>query len=133
VTAASPRATTLPRRRIMVVDDDRDIRESLRRLLEEEGFDVQTCPDGLRALEALRAAGGDRPDLVILDLMMPVMDGWQFRVRQRADPGLADIPVLAISAGVRAKAAGVAANAYLEKPFRAEAFLREVTRVLRAA
>jgi CheY-like chemotaxis protein len=117
----------------MVVEDDRDIRESLRRLLEEEGFEVSTCPDGQRALETLQAPGGARPDLVVLDLMMPVMDGWQFRARQRADPGLAGIPVLAISANTNLKAEGVDATAFLGKPFRAVDFLRAVTRVLRAS
>ena len=118
------------RRTIMVVEDDSDIRESLSHLLQEEGFAVQSCADGKCALDVLQVGEGARPELVVLDLMMPIMDGWEFRMKQRADPGLADIPVLAISADGTPKAAVIHADAYLKKPFRAEDFLHEVARVL---
>jgi CheY-like chemotaxis protein len=133
MSAASLHGAAEQRQSIMVVEDDRDIRESLRRLLEEEGFAAPGFPDGQCALDALRGATADRPELVVLDLMMPVMDGWEFRAQQRADPGLADIPVLAISASTSSKALAVQADAYLRKPFRADDFLREVTRVLLAS
>jgi CheY-like chemotaxis protein len=133
MSATSLQGAAAQRRTIMVVEDDRDIRESLRRLLEEEGFAAPSFPDGHAALEALSGPGGDRPELVVLDLMMPVMDGWEFRARQRADPGLADIPVLAISASASSKVLAVQADAYLRKPFRADDFLHEVTRVLLAS
>src|SRR3954447_13296865 len=82
------------RRRILVVEDDQEILGTLSGLLEEEGYEVQSVVDGRDALHRLR--GGLAPELIILDLMMPGMDGWEFRTIQRADPALADIPVVAI-------------------------------------
>src|SRR6266496_6722379 len=82
--------------RILLVEDDRSIRDVLRAILEEEGYAVTTAENGRRALEHLRSGGA--PDLIVLDLRMPIMDGWQFRAMQKADPVLATIPVLAVSA-----------------------------------
>jgi CheY-like chemotaxis protein len=80
----------------LVVDDDVHIRESLSEYLQEEGFDVRSASHGLEALEVARR--GPRPDVIVLDLLMPVMDGWDFRAAQLASPDLADIPVVVISA-----------------------------------
>jgi CheY-like chemotaxis protein len=79
---------------VLVVDDDRDIRESLRDLLEHEGYRVRMAADGAEAVAAMEE---EPPCLVILDLMMPVMDGWAFRTQQLADPRLAAIPVVILS------------------------------------
>lgn len=81
---------------VLVVDDDDDIREALRDLLETEGYRVVCADNGREALDALR--GGVHPCIILLDLMMPVMDGWQFRTEQKRDPKLAKIPVVAITA-----------------------------------
>lgn len=81
---------------VLVVDDDQDIRESLRDVLEDQGYVVATAANGADALEQLR--GGLRPAIVLLDLMMPVMDGWTFRQHQLADPDLAHIPVILVTA-----------------------------------
>lgn len=80
---------------VLVVEDDHDVRETLADALREEGYRVGSAENGLAALEFLRT---HTTQLVLLDLMMPVMDGWQFRTRQLADPALAHVPVVVISA-----------------------------------
>ena len=85
-----------PAESILVVDDDDDIRQTLATLLEAQGYDVNIAVDGADALRSL----GDRPlpDVILLDLGMPNVDGREFRRRQRLDPRLANIPVIIISA-----------------------------------
>jgi two-component system NtrC family sensor kinase len=117
-------------RRVLVIEDDSAIRTAVCELLEEEGFEVSTCEQGQAALQTLRD-GRPLPDLIILDLMMPVMDGWDFRVKQRTDPALADIPVVAISADGSPKARAIHADAYLSKPFSAEELLLRIDQILR--
>jgi CheY-like chemotaxis protein len=86
-------------RSVLIVDDDEDIRESLIGCLEGEGYRPMAAPNGRLALELL--AGLDSPPcLIVLDLMMPVMDGRSFREEQLRSPALADIPVVLISAYV---------------------------------
>jgi CheY-like chemotaxis protein len=82
---------------VLVVDDDPDIRESLREVLEDEGYDVACVGNGREALDHLKAAK-PRPCVILLDLMMPVMDGWQFRREQKLDADIADIPLVVITA-----------------------------------
>ena len=82
--------------RVLIADDDRDVRESLTILLEMHGHSVVQAWNGRDALERLHS--GPRPSLILLDLMMPVMDGWQFRRAQLGDPAVAPIPVVVISA-----------------------------------
>jgi signal transduction histidine kinase len=113
---------------VLVVEDDRDIRETLSGLLAEEGYSVDACANGLEALTHLRA--GRLADVILLDLMMPVMDGWQFRVLQKRDPALASIPVLALSADGTPKAEAIDAAAYLTKPVSYEALLAALERIL---
>lgn len=81
---------------VLLVEDDLPIRDSLGEALTEEGFDVSTAGNGAEALERLRS--GRRPSVIVLDLMMPVMDGWDFRQQQLGDPALRDIPVVVVSA-----------------------------------
>ena len=81
---------------VLIVDDDPAIRDGLRVLLETKGHAVTTAANGAEALAALRA--GLRPCLIVLDLMMPVQDGIQFREAQRRDTAIADIPVVILSA-----------------------------------
>ena len=82
---------------ILVVDDDPDIRESLREVLEDEGYEVACVGNGREALDHLKAASPP-PCVILLDLMMPVMDGWQFRREQKQNPAIADIPLIVITA-----------------------------------
>jgi signal transduction histidine kinase len=114
--------------RVLVVDDDDDIRGSLSDLLREDGFEVEGAADGDQALARLRAA--PVPDLILLDLVMPVKDGWQFRTEQRQDPSIAAIPVVAMSADDSAKAAAIDADHYLKKPFDYPILLETVRRVV---
>ncbi len=102
---------------ILVIDDDSELRESLALLLALKGYEVVTARDGREALETLQ--GGPRPCLIVLDLMMPEMDGLQFRRLLLEDPMLATIPVVLCSghptAPHLAKQLGVVAC--FEKPF----------------
>jgi signal transduction histidine kinase len=100
--------------RLLLVEDDASIRVTLAEMLTDEGYVVTTATHGREALDMLRLA--PPPDAIVLDLMMPVMDGWEFRVEQRADPLLAGIPLLAMSADLSAKARAIAADAYVRKP-----------------
>jgi CheY-like chemotaxis protein len=113
---------------ILVVDDDDDVRESIRCVLAEEGYNVACASDGAEALDHLRT--GSRPDLILLDMMMPRMDGSQFRAAQLEDPALATIPVVLVTADAhgqeRIKTMG--AFAYLKKPVRLEQLLEIVER-----
>jgi CheY-like chemotaxis protein len=80
---------------VLIVDDDEAIRESLSEFLTDEGFDVETASNGREAIDLL--ASGLRPCAILLDLMMPVMDGWDFRAEQLRSPAFADIPVALVS------------------------------------
>jgi CheY-like chemotaxis protein len=87
----------------------------LGRFLELEGFPVRLAANGKLALDSLH--DGERPCLIILDLMMPVMNGWQFREVQRTDPDLAKIPVVVVTAaGARDEIPAISADAWLPKP-----------------
>ncbi|HEY5451481.1 MAG TPA: response regulator [Polyangia bacterium] len=81
---------------MLVVDDDSAVRTALKELFETEGYDVAVAANGRAALNQLRV--GVRPCVVLLDLMMPVMDGWDFRTEQLKDPALKDIPVFILTA-----------------------------------
>jgi CheY-like chemotaxis protein len=85
-----------PSRRVLIVEDDSAIRGALTDALQDEGFDVATAANGRQALERLR--GGPLPAAIVLDLMMPVMDGWDFRNAQLQDPRLRQIPVVVVTA-----------------------------------
>jgi signal transduction histidine kinase len=116
------------RGRVLVVEDDEDSRAMMRPLLEREGYEVSFAENGREALWQL--FNGDLPDIIVLDLRMPVMDGWEFRALQKKDPKLSLIPVLAVSADSGAKAASISADAYLRKPLDAPELLGTIERVL---
>jgi CheY-like chemotaxis protein len=101
---------------ILVVEDDPDIRETLAQILEEEGYRPIIAENGLEALHRLEE--GPRPRMILLDLMMPIMDGWQFREEQRKNPEFATIPVIVISAdgNVRQNAIKIGADGHIRKP-----------------
>jgi CheY-like chemotaxis protein len=83
---------------IMIVEDDDDIRSCLTECLEAEDFTVLTASNGRTALEVLKVLN-EKPELILLDLMMPVMSGWEFLEVKAQEPQLADIPVVVMSAG----------------------------------
>jgi CheY-like chemotaxis protein len=109
-----------PNQAILVVDDDETLRSTVRDILTEEGYSVRDAPDGSVGLNMLRAQPG-RFGLVLLDLMMPRTTGWEFRLEQREDPAIADIPVVVLSASVNVNRDGlpvdVTPDAFLPKPF----------------
>jgi CheY-like chemotaxis protein len=109
---------------VLVVDDDRDIRESLRELLAETGYQVATAENGRSALDQLRA--GLRPGVILLDLMMPVMDGMAFRSEQLADPALCTLPVVLITAAGRPATDALRSVTVLHKPLRMRQVLTAV-------
>jgi CheY-like chemotaxis protein len=100
---------------VLLAEDDVEIRDILQDLLEAEGYDVVPAGHGRQALEFLEGVrGGKLPDLVVLDLMMPLVDGVQVLKAMKGDPVLAAIPVVVLSAVVRERPAGAAA--FLRKP-----------------
>jgi len=112
-------------RRILVVEDDADLRESVAQSLIEEGYSVEVAGDGRAALAALGRGGAD---LVLLDLMMPVMSGWEFREKQRSTPAFAHIPVVVMSATSTLEAAAIEAADLLPKPLSLAELLSMVRR-----
>ena len=105
-----------PARGILIVEDDDTVRAALKTLLEGEGYSVACAADGREALDRLRQA--EPPALILLDLVMGGMDGWQFRREQELDPALAAIPVVVVSAtaDLARSAASLGAAGYLHKP-----------------
>jgi signal transduction histidine kinase len=127
MTAASPPGKGRASRKILLVEDDDDLREVLTEALERRGHQVVAVSDGRLALEQMASVA---PHVVVLDLMMPNMDGWQFRLEQRKDPRLADVPVVAISASNSAKAGAIDADLYLQKPLETETLLNAIDDVV---
>lgn len=111
---------------VLVVDDDDAIRESLVDILTDEGHPAFGVANGQQALEYLRKE--HRPCVILLDLMMPIMDGASFRANQLKDPQLSGIPVAVITAAGPRAASGVPAEAVLAKPLRVESVLDVVSR-----
>jgi CheY-like chemotaxis protein len=121
-------STAKERGDVMVVEDDYAIRETLRELLEEEGYRVTQASNGAEALARLRAMTA--PRLILLDLMMPVMDGWEFRRAIRGDERLAHVPVIILSAdhALEQKVSNLSVQGYLPKPFELDDLLQAVER-----
>ncbi len=118
----------MPKPRVLVVDDDRAVRESLRRSLEFNGYDVSLAADGAEALAGLsRASQGNAPDVVVMDVMMPRLDGIEATRALRSAGN--DVPILVLTArdavGDRVEGLDAGADDYLTKPFAlAELFAR---------
>ncbi len=119
--------------KILVVDDERAVRESLRRALELEGYQVELAEDGERALE--QVAGPSAPDAVILDVLMPGIDGLEVCRRLRADDNVVPVLMLTARAEVDSRVAGLDAGAddYLPKPFALAELLARMRALLRRA
>lgn len=110
---------------ILLAEDDCDLREAMADTLQDSGYSVAAVANGLECLEWLREAERP-PSLILLDLMMPVMDGWQFRIEQLKDPRLAAIPVVILSA---MESPALSANVpYLKKPVKVQPLLDVVAR-----
>jgi CheY-like chemotaxis protein len=119
-------ANTETARPVMIVEDDHDIREAMKLLLETEGYAVATAANGEEALQVLHS--GIVPCLILLDLMMPKMDGFQFRRDQLREPTLARIPVAVYSGHYDPTeyAPFLRAAAYLHKPLETDTVLKIV-------
>ncbi|HEY6214254.1 MAG TPA: response regulator [Vicinamibacterales bacterium] len=110
---------------ILVVDDDAGSRNALADLLRDEGYSVAAVAGGEEALAFLRQS--PQPQLIVMDLMMPGLDGWDFRHEQKRDPKLAAIPIVAVSAAGKLPDA----DAQFRKPLNVEQFLETVRRYVR--
>lgn len=121
--SAEPRLVSL-----LIVDDDDDIRDSLAELLSLKGYSVATAANGAEALALLEDV---RPQLILLDLSMPIMSGYQFRAEQRARPAIAHIPIVVMSAADNAveKARDMDSLATLTKPIPFERLAAVIARV----
>jgi CheY-like chemotaxis protein len=119
--------------RVLVIEDDDDIREVMQEALVSEGYRVDVARDGLEALGQLEAR--TQPPVILLDMMMPRMDGEAFLKALRGRPALADAPVIVISgnAAAREKARQLAAAACLVKPFELDELLSVIRRLVRSA
>jgi signal transduction histidine kinase len=120
-----------PRGRLLVVDDDAELRGLLAEVLGEAGFSVVEACNGKEALAVLRSEPA--PDAILLDLMMPVMDGWEFRAAQKLEPHLAATPVVVMTADMSPQAQTVDAALLVKKPFDLRTLLEGVDRVLDGA
>jgi CheY-like chemotaxis protein len=114
---------------VLVVEDDRDVRDAILEVLEDNAYHAVPASNGQEGLQALRTAG-NKPCLILLDLMMPVLDGWGFRAAQRGDQELGAIPVVVLTAHASAQqtAEEMQAAGFLKKPLRLEALLDTVQR-----
>lgn len=113
----------IAKRMILVVEDDPFIRSAISELLRDEGYRVREAEDGQKALESLR--GNEAPGLILLDLMMPNVDGYRFREIQMAEKLHLDVPVVVLSAHVSSKSEfdRIQGQSFLRKPFEIEKVL----------
>ncbi len=123
-----------PARKILIVEDERDILELVTHYLEKEGYRVRSAADGPAGLSAARA---ERPDVIILDLMLPGMDGLELCRKLRADPGSGVVPVIMLTAKAeetdRIVGLELGADDYLTKPFSPKELVARVKALLRRA
>ena len=119
---------------VLLVDDYQDAREMYREYLQCHGFDVVEASNGM---DALRRAVDASPDIILMDLSLPVMDGWEATRRLKADPRTSAIPVVALTgydqSGMREGAAPALCNAVLTKPCLPEDLVKEIRHVLGAS
>jgi two-component system, chemotaxis family, chemotaxis protein CheY len=113
-----------PEKRVLLVEDDLDARDVLQDLLEDEGFDVVPAANGKQAIDYLTLDMEDGADLVILDLMMPMISGWEVLEKMTDDNRLAHIPVLVLSAVTTSKPSR--AQGFLRKPFALETLVNAI-------
>lgn len=119
---------------VLVVEDQEDNRQILRDLLGNAGFDLVEAENGEQALAALAIR---RPDLILMDIQLPIMDGYEATRRIRADPEMKSIPIIAVTSyaltGDEAKALAAGCNAYVTKPYSPRALLAKVREYIRPA
>ncbi len=122
-----------PNKRVLVIEDDANILLSLEFVLEREGYEVRTATSGRHGLATMRR---DRPDLVILDLMLPDLSGYEVCERARGEPELAKTPILILTARAqdaeRQNGLQSGASEYLTKPFRVSDLIHRVAQLVQA-
>ena len=122
-----------PSKRVLVIEDDANILLSLEFVLEREGYEVRSATSGREGLAAMRR---DRPDLVILDLMLPDLSGYEVCQQARREPALAETPILVLTARAqdaeRQKGLQSGASEYVTKPFRVADLVERVARLIHA-
>lgn len=111
------------KKRILIIEDDANIRDVMKMALEFDGYSVATAKDGKEGLREL--AENPHPDLILLDLMMPIMNGWEFVEAKKSDPTIKAIPVVVVSA-YSEKAKIIECKAFVEKPLELETLLKAV-------
>lgn len=115
------------KKKILVIEDNEQNLYLIRYILEKNGYEVAAATDGMAGIEAAAAV---RPDLILLDIQLPVMDGYTVARRLREDPRTAPIPIVAVTsyamAGDREKALASGCTGYIEKPIDPETFLAQV-------
>jgi CheY-like chemotaxis protein len=121
---ADPREDPRRKATILIVDDDDDLRGSLCESLADEGYDVVGVAHGGEALEYLRRA--PPPRMILLDLAMPVMNGWQFRAAQQSDPVIAGIPVVVLTAETSSRRGTLNVDELIPKPISLDRLLSVV-------
>lgn len=113
--------------RVLVVEDDSDCREAIVTSLSARGFRVASATNGIEALSSLSDVS--LPDVIVLDLRLPELDGWTLVERMREHPRLAHIPVVALSGSAFGPASADSFQAFLPKPFNADELTRTLQRV----
>ena len=116
-----------PGARVLVVEDDPEVLRALRACLEQAGYEVDEAADGREALERARAP--HPPEVMVVDLMLPVMDGWALLAELDADPALRRVPVVVVSAGGELARGSVSAAAGVAKPIAPAELVAAVDRV----
>jgi CheY-like chemotaxis protein len=118
--------------KLLLVEDNEESRDGLSRRLRREGYEVQTAVDGRQGLEAVRAAP---PDLVLMDMSLPVLDGWEATRQLKGDPRTRHVPVIALTAhamaGDREKALAAGCDEYDTKPVELARLLGKIQGLLR--
>jgi len=118
--------------KVLIVDDETDVVEFIARTLQTEGFDVVCAYDGIGALDLVDS---ERPDLVVLDIMMPMMSGYEVCEQMKSNPQTQDIPIICVSSAhtpdARALSLRVGAATLIVKPFRPAELVAQVRRYLK--
>jgi CheY-like chemotaxis protein len=119
---------------ILIVEDDSAIRTSLAMILEFEGFETRVAENGLDGLHVLETEK-TLPSLIILDIMMPIMDGWEFREAQKEHPDAAGVPVVVMTADIHAfeKATKMGAQGFIQKPLNVDHLIKTVSKFAKAS
>jgi CheY-like chemotaxis protein len=114
---------------VLLIDDDTDIREAISQILEYEGYTVLAACNGREGFEILNSK---RPSLILLDLMMPIMNGWEFKTQLNLKPELSNIPVVILSAdgNINDRMDTTGVSGYLKKPIQLDTLLETVKKYL---